>query len=92
MFDKSAGWQSGDAAACKAVNAGSIPASASSKIRDVNHLSLLVGKKVEELFFHRFHRVREGLPFYSHNLRICKDIEHKFLESSDSYLPDMLLG
>ena len=50
----SAGWQSGDAAACKAVNAGSIPASASNKIRDVNNLSLLVGKKVEELFFHRF--------------------------------------
>tara|TARA_B100000401_G_C52095429_1_gene388584 strand:+ start:213 stop:452 length:240 start_codon:yes stop_codon:yes gene_type:complete len=52
-FDISAGWQSGDAAACKAVNAGSIPASASNKNRDVNNLSLLVGKKVEELFFHR---------------------------------------
>ena len=30
-----AGWQSGYAAACKAVNAGSIPASASTKKRSI---------------------------------------------------------
>ena len=55
VLDISAGWQSGDAAACKAVNAGSIPASASKKqIETLIILSLLVGKKVEELFFYRF--------------------------------------
>ena len=35
MLFKMAGWQSGHAAACKAVHAGSIPASAST-FRDIN--------------------------------------------------------
>ena len=42
-----AGWQSGYAAACKAVHAGSIPASASNKKRSIISISLHNARVVE---------------------------------------------